>query len=113
MGILCFGDGSHPGASKGRVVEGDKGLAGACRLGFIEPLPQLPHLFLKRGAGGIPRGWRAIVVLASPQENKANTAVVELVDEPIRRNAELLQVWNSAQHAFDLGISPHLVIADS
>ena len=96
----------------GRVVEGDKDLAAARRLGLIQPLPQLLHLVFVRGPGGIPRRWRAIVVFAGPQEDEASAVEIELVDELVGRKAELLQVWNGAQHAFDLGIPPHLMIAD-
>src|SRR5262245_21687411 len=38
---------------------------------------------------------------------------IELVDQVLRCDSELLQVRDSVEHALDLGIAPHLVIAHS
>src|SRR4029077_9226264 len=93
-------------------MEADEDLTGARSLGFIQPRLQLLHLRFELGSISIPRRWRAIVVFAGPQEDETGAIEIELVDEPLVGYAELLEVWKSLQQSLDVGVVPHLVIAD-
>jgi len=112
VGILRFRDGAHPGAGEDGIVEGEEDLLDASGFGFVEPPSQLLHLFFVCRLGGGPRRGLTIVIGTGPQEHEAGALVVELVCELVGRHAELFQVGNRAQNAVDLGIPPHLVIAD-
>ena len=81
------------------------------RLGLVQPLLHLLHLLGILRPIGIPQRGRPVVVLAAPQEDEAGAVEVELVDEVLRRHAELLQIGHGRQHALDLGVAPDLVIA--
>ena len=109
--IVRGGDGAEARPGEHRVVEGDEGLLDALGLGLVQPLLHLLHLLRILRPIAIPQRGRPLVVLAAPQKNEASALEVELVDEVLRRDAELLQIRHGAQHALDLGIAPHLVIA--
>ena len=88
-----------------------KAFLDALGLGLVQPLLHPLHLLRILRLIGIPQRGRAVVVLAAPQEDEASALEVELVDQVVRRDAELLQVRHGVEHAFDPGIAPHFVIA--
>ena len=103
--------GPKPDRAEHRVVEGDEGFLDALGLGLVQPLLHLLHLLRIFRPVAIPQRGRPVVVLAAPQKDEADAFEVEFVDEILRRDAELLQIRHGVQHALDLGIAPHLVIA--
>src|SRR5271165_3486539 len=94
-------------------MEDDEHLGNALGLGLVEPFLHVRHLLLVFGTVGVPVRGRAVVVFAAPQEDEARVAVVELVDEVLRRDAKLPDIRHGVERALDLGVAPHFVIADA